>query len=48
MSNEVEDKTKNCTYYFSVILSIWKILIQVILKQMKSDTNVFVFTTLDM
>ena len=45
MSNKVKD-IKNHTYY-SKILSIEKILIQIILKQMKSHTKMFLFTTLN-
>ena len=49
MGNNVKDiNIKSHTYYFLVVLSIQKNLIQIILKQMKSHTNILLFTTLHM
>ena len=44
MSNKVKDKNiKNRTYSFSMILSIQKFLIRIILKKRKSHKNIFIY-----
>ena len=49
MSTKIKDiDMKNHIYYFSMILLIQKILIQIILKQMESHTKIFLFIMLDM
>ena len=50
MSNEFDDiDIKNHSFYFSLmILPILKTSIQITLKQMKSPTKLFLFTTLGM
>ena len=49
MSNEFKDiSIKNHTYYFFDDIINIKILIQIILKYMKSHTKIFLFTTLNM
>ena len=50
MSNKVKDiNIKTHTYYFfSMALSVYKILIQIILESMKGHTKIFLFTILDM
>ena len=50
MSNKVKDiNIKTYTYYFfSMALSVYKILIQIILESMKGHTKIFLFTILDL
>ena len=55
MSNKIKDiniknhiSQKNHILRFRMILSIWKILIQIILKQINTHTKIFLLTKLDM
>ena len=49
MSNKLKDiDIKNHIYYFLNDISISKILIQIVLRKIKSHIKIFLFTTLDM